>query len=141
MAKTASHTGRVRGSGDVLAEHVREFVHAVAVTTTPCLDGFARLTQGFHARCAFDVGGWIPTEAALAVAGKSATPFAGHVHNAAQAAQMVLGEVITVSEQRWYDSRLLEEIVNLADAKATEIGGQYFESLIAERDTFVKGAD
>ncbi|MEU0939429.1 recombinase family protein [Embleya sp. NPDC005971] len=64
-----------------------------------------------------------------------------HILDAAQAAQRVLGEVITISEQRWYDSRLLEEIVELANAKATEIGGEYDRELSAERDAYVKGTD
>ncbi|WP_406298551.1 hypothetical protein OG948_24540 [Embleya sp. NBC_00888] len=64
-----------------------------------------------------------------------------HVLDAAQAAQTVLGEVNTIPEQRWYESSLLQDIVKLADAKATEIGGEYDKELTAERDAYVKGTD
>ncbi|MFE3201587.1 hypothetical protein [Embleya sp. NPDC059237] len=57
-----------------------------------------------------------------------------HVLDAAQAARNVLGEEITVPEQRWYESSLLQEIVTMADEKATEIGGEYEKELGAERD-------
>ncbi|MET7300728.1 hypothetical protein [Embleya sp. NPDC005575] len=62
-----------------------------------------------------------------------------HVLDAAQAAQRVLGEEITVPEQRWYESSLLQEIVTMADEKATEIGGEYEKELGAERDAYVNG--
>ncbi|MCM1968638.1 hypothetical protein [Streptomyces sp. G1] len=65
----------------------------------------------------------------------------GHVLTEAQWAQSALGEVSTIPEQRWYDARLLEDIVSHADRKAEELGVEFDEELSAKRDAYITAKD
>ncbi|MFF4421534.1 hypothetical protein ACFY04_12230, partial [Streptomyces sp. NPDC001549] len=59
----------------------------------------------------------------------------------AQLAQSALGEVSTVPEQRWYDARLLEDIVSHADKKASELASEFDQELNAKRTAYISGMD
>ncbi|WP_445269069.1 hypothetical protein [Streptomyces sp. DSM 41634] len=63
----------------------------------------------------------------------------GHVLTEAQRAQSGLGEMPTVPEQRWYDSRLLEDIVSHADKKASELASEFDQELSDKRDAYISG--
>lgn len=63
----------------------------------------------------------------------------GHIMTEAQRAQSALGEVSTVPEQRWYGSRLLEDIVSHADRKAEELAAEFDQELSAKRDAYIAG--
>ncbi|WP_327413286.1 hypothetical protein [Streptomyces sp. NBC_01233] len=65
----------------------------------------------------------------------------GHVLTEAQRAQSALGEVSTVPEQRWYDARLLEDIVSNADKKAEELAIEFDQELSDKRDAYISGTD
>lgn len=65
----------------------------------------------------------------------------GHVVTEAQRAQSALGEVSTIPEQRWYDARLLEEIVTHADKKAEELGLKFDEELTSKRDAYISESE
>ncbi|WP_327736185.1 hypothetical protein OG749_22760 [Streptomyces nojiriensis] len=64
-----------------------------------------------------------------------------HVLTEAQRAQSALGETSTVPEQRWYDARLLEDIVSHADKKAAELASEFDQELNAKRDAYISGTD
>ncbi|MFD9477128.1 hypothetical protein [Streptomyces nojiriensis] len=61
----------------------------------------------------------------------------GHVLTEAQRAQSALGEVSTVPEQRWYDARLLEDIVSHADSKAADLAAEFDQELSDKRDAYI----
>ncbi|MER7123556.1 hypothetical protein ACFQL8_28290 [Streptomyces goshikiensis] len=64
----------------------------------------------------------------------------GHVLTEAQRAQSALGEVCTVPEQRWYDARLLEDIVSHAAKKASELADEFDQEMSGKRDAYISGA-
>ncbi|MEU8131946.1 hypothetical protein [Streptodolium elevatio] len=63
----------------------------------------------------------------------------GVIHTAAQSAQRVLGEEVTVSDVRWYEPPLLDMVVRLAEDQASAIAADYAEHLDAERNAYVEG--
>ncbi|MCX5203906.1 hypothetical protein OG897_20915 [Streptomyces sp. NBC_00237] len=65
----------------------------------------------------------------------------GHVLTEAQRAETALGEVPTVPEQRWYDARMLEEIVSHADSKAAALGVEFDQELSDKREAYISGTD
>ncbi|MDK0519775.1 hypothetical protein [Streptomyces sp. ML-6] len=68
----------------------------------------------------------------------------GHALTGAQRAQTALGEVQTVPEQRWYDARLLDDMVSHADRRAAELAAEFDSErgliVTAERGTVENGA-
>lgn len=65
----------------------------------------------------------------------------GHVLTEAQRAQTALSEDVTVPEQRWYDARLLEDLVSHADEKAAELGAEFARELEEKREAFISEKD
>ncbi|MFG2906224.1 hypothetical protein ACGF13_14290 [Kitasatospora sp. NPDC048286] len=60
---------------------------------------------------------------------------------AAQNAQSHLGIVRTVPEQRWYDVRIIEDVINAVEQAAEAVGAAYGEELEAKRDAYIEAAD
>ncbi|MGW7412931.1 hypothetical protein [Streptomyces sp. NPDC054863] len=65
----------------------------------------------------------------------------GHVLTEAQRAQTALGETQTIPEHRWYDARLLEEIVAHADTEAAALGSGFDQELSDKREAYISGTD
>ncbi len=61
--------------------------------------------------------------------------------HAAQRAQSALGDAPTIAEQRWYDLRIVEDIISEAEAQAAEIGADYAEELETKRTVYIEGTD
>lgn len=65
----------------------------------------------------------------------------GHVLTEAQRAQTALGEVMTVPEQRWYASNLVDSIVSFAEKKAAQLGATFDHELSDKREAHLSGKD
>ncbi|MFJ5306208.1 hypothetical protein [Streptomyces sp. NPDC088350] len=63
----------------------------------------------------------------------------GHVVTEAQRAQTALGEPVTAPEQRWYDVRILEEVVSAVEKQAAAQGAEFARELDEAREAYVSG--
>ncbi|MEV4338771.1 hypothetical protein [Streptomyces sp. NPDC049590] len=63
----------------------------------------------------------------------------GHILNAAQNAQGLLGQTITIPENRLYDASLADDIVEAAEERARDIAADFADQLEAKRNAYVNG--
>ncbi|MFE6159940.1 hypothetical protein ACFQ7F_13630 [Streptomyces sp. NPDC056486] len=65
----------------------------------------------------------------------------GHIVTEAQRAQTALGEAVTAPEQRWYDARILDEIVGAVEKQAAARAAEFAHELDETREAYVSGTD
>ncbi|MYW77472.1 hypothetical protein F610DRAFT_00766 [Streptomyces sp. LaPpAH-199] len=63
----------------------------------------------------------------------------GHVMTEAQRAQRAIGEEVTVPEQRWYATMILDDVQSEVEKRSAELGAQFAEELTQAREDYVSG--
>ncbi|MFJ7279032.1 hypothetical protein [Kitasatospora sp. NPDC098663] len=61
----------------------------------------------------------------------------GYVMTEAQRAQRIIGEAVTVPEQRYYAAQILDEIMDRVEKESMQLADDFNQSLVAQREDYV----